>query len=217
MEIITLKANKRSLEKKVSELRSEKRIPCIVYGSLTESILVDVDYQEFRKAFKVALFNKIINLDIEGETLKVLVKDFDKDPVRDDFIHIDFYAIAENKKVTVAVPVKFEGDSPAIRIGAVLYIARDNVKVKCLPKDIPGEIIANISTLKEKGDKIRVSSLEFPSNVECLLISSFMLAKAELPRSAKTAAEEAEETKANEEKMAEVVSSSKESKEEDKK
>ena len=94
-------------------------------------------------------------------------------------------------KVVVPVPVEFVGDSPALRIGAILTVTMPNVKIKCFPSKIPGKITADISSLKADGDKVRVSDLEQFEGVEVLPAKNILVAKAELSRAGKKSAEAA--------------------------
>lgn len=186
--MLSLNAIIRKDSDSLKAIRAESKIPAVVYGPNFPSQNVLVDYQEFRKVIRSAEMHTVFELDIAGKKAKVLVKDFARDKVSDEYIHIDFYVIDEKKEVIVPVPVSFEGQSPAMKVGAILTVAIPKVKVKTLPQNIPSKIVADISVLAADGDKIRVSDLQQVPNVKVTIVSNAMVAKTELSRAAKKAA-----------------------------
>ena len=190
--MLTLKAEIRK-DESVKELREGRKIPAVVYGPSFEPQKVVVDYQEFRKVIRANQEHMIFQLDLDGKKVEVFVKDFTRDKVYDTYTHVDFYAVDAKKAVIVPVPVAFEGESPAMRLGALLSVVSAKVKVKALPKDIPAELKADISILKEDGDKLRVSDLKEVKGAEFMLDANAMVASAELSRAAKKAANEEDE------------------------
>ena len=189
--MLTLVAKKRSSELS-SELIQDRKIPAVVYGPNTENVSITLDYEEFRKLIMKARYHGLISLEVDKKTYKVLIKEFQRDPVKDNYTHVDFYAVDEKKKVIVPVPVEFEGESEAMKVGALLTVTTGYVKVQCLPNDIPEKIMANISILKNDGDKIRLEHVAKIDKVEFMLPDNTMLAKAELSRAGKKSAEEEE-------------------------
>jgi large subunit ribosomal protein L25 len=178
---------------KIKNLRNNGKIPCVVYGQTTENISFLVDYQEFRKVFRSSSQHIPVNLEIEGKKIPVLVKSFDLDPIKDTFIHVDFYAPLKDKEVSVPVPVVFTGESPALRIGAILTVAMPKVQVSCLMENIHKELIADISTLKEDGDKICIGDISKPANITYVLGDNILVAKSEFPRATRAESSEEEE------------------------
>jgi len=107
MENINLNADIRTTEEKLSEVRTSKMIPAIVYGRNQESILLKMNYSEFLKTFRKAGESHIINLIVGKKEIEVLVHDIQREPVSGDFLHIDFYAITRGQKVHTKMALTF--------------------------------------------------------------------------------------------------------------
>jgi large subunit ribosomal protein L25 len=128
-----------------------------------------VEYQAFRKVFKEASTTQVLNLNVDGKKLPVLIHQIDYNPVSDRFDHVDFLQIDMSKKVTATVPVEVVGLSPAIKnFNAIVTIVKQEVEVRCLPMDIPHEITVDVSTLENLGDSIHIKDLKLGSKVEIL-------------------------------------------------
>jgi large subunit ribosomal protein L25 len=191
MSNISITAEKR--EENLNSIRNNKKIPAILYGeNLKESLKIEVPYNELRKIIQEKLQHQTFTLFLDKKEYKILIKDYQLDPVTDDIIHLDFLSVTDTKKVIVPVPVDFKGESEALKVGAILNITTPKVKVKGQVKDIPEKLFADLSLLKKDGDKIRVSDLELSNNLEVILDKTSMIAKAELSRAAKKSANDSE-------------------------
>lgn len=169
MEKIALAVNPRSTEEKAKWLRREKLIPAEVYGHGFENQHLKIDYQTFRRVFEQATYSTIITLEIEGgQEVPVLVHDVQYHPVTDDIVHIDFYAVRMDEKVTTHIALDFVGESAAVRLGAMLSTNKHDLEVSCLPADLVHNIAVDISVLENVGDTIRVSDIKVPQGIEIL-------------------------------------------------
>ena len=102
----------------------------------------------------------LIDLEIDGEKRKVLIHDFQKHPLTNRFIHIDFYQVKMDEEIEANVEIVFVGEAPAVKeLGGVLLKTMDEVLVRCLPADLPKEIKVDLSTLKTFDDRIFVKDL----------------------------------------------------------
>ncbi len=171
METFELEAKKRETGKKAKRLLvKEKSIPAIVYGHRLKSEAVAVPYAQFEKIFRSAGENTLIWLKVGPGKKQVLVYDYQKDPITEKFIHVDFYAVKMDEKIVAAVPLNFTGISPAVKNeGGILVKNMESVKVKCLPKDLPHEIKVDLSLLKSFVERIKISDLKVDSGVEILV------------------------------------------------
>ena len=162
--MIKLTAEKR--EKNVS-FDDKKQLRGIVYGGgVDENIMVMMDYNPFVKVFSEAGTSQIIDLEISGESHEVLVKDFDLDPVSDNFRHVDFYAITRGEEMEVTVPFEFIGESEAVEKGGnILNKVMIDITVKSLPRNIPANIEIDLSVLKTVSDSIRLADIKLPEGV----------------------------------------------------
>ncbi len=161
--MIKLTAEKREKGASFDEI---KQLRGIVYGSgVDENIMVMVRLSEFAKVFSEAGTSQIIDLDINGESHEVLVKDFDLDPVSDRFRHVDFYAITRGEEMEVTVPFEFTGEAPAVKAGNILNKVLTDITVKSTPKNIPAHIEIDLSVLETTADSVRLSDIKLPEGV----------------------------------------------------
>src|SRR5699024_12352829 len=101
----------------------------------------------------------IITLDVEnGDTVDVMLHEYQTDPVKGDVIHADFYVVDMTEEMDIAVPVRLEGDAAGARDGGILQQPLYELQIRVKPRDIPEEIVVNIEEL-EIGDSISVADL----------------------------------------------------------
>lgn len=171
--MIFLNVKIRSGDKKdIEKIRESGRIPALVYGSKTKNVLLDVDYKEFANVLREAGESSLIELDVEGEKERrpVLINETQKDPVSDEFIHIDFFQASLTEEVEVEVPLAIEGVSLAVKeLGGTLVKNISEISVKALPQKLPHEIKVSIDNLNTFEDHILVKDLVLPENVAVLL------------------------------------------------
>ena len=169
MEMLVLDAQIRDPKVKKSAVRALKMIPAVCYGKGFENRVIQIDYQGFRKAYMSASTTQVITLNVGKDKVPVLIHEIKYDPMTDLFAHVDFLQIDMKKKVDATVPVEVTGVSPAVKnFGAVITIVKHEVEVRCLPMDIPHEILVDVSTLENLGDVFHVSDLKLGSGVEIL-------------------------------------------------
>ena len=110
--------------------------------------------------------SKVVDLEIDGNTEKVLPKDVAYDPVSDEPLHIDFMRIIKGAKLILEVPVQFINSekSPGLKKGGVLNIVRRKVQLKCPAENIPNEIIVDLDNT-EINTSLKISSVKLPENV----------------------------------------------------
>lgn len=193
MENLNLNAQIRKDDEKLNEVRNSKMIPAVVYGKKQEAIKIKVDYSEFLKLFRVSGESHIINLDVEGKKIEVLVHEIQYAPVNWSYLHVDFIAVTKWEKVHTKIHLEFKGVSNAVKEGGILEEHLKEVEVKVLPKNLVDSIEVDLSKLEEIGDSIKVSDLNVDSSkIEVLNNSDDVVAVVSKPRKAKE--EEEEET-----------------------
>jgi large subunit ribosomal protein L25 len=175
-----------SVGKKDSKaLRANEAVPCILYGgkdSLSFSI-VEKDLKEIIYTPKVYL----IALDINGQKRLAKIQDVQYHPVSDKPLHIDFYEVTEDKKIEIEVPVRVEGNSTGVKEGGKLVQDSRKLKVRGFVKDIPDEIVLDITSLG-LGKSLRVGDLTH-DKVEFLNLKNNPVVSVKLTRAARGAAE----------------------------
>ena len=142
--------------------RRAGRVPAVVYGGDTrEGRPVSVDPKELlRILHSESGVNTLIELALDGEAAsRVLVKEFQLDPVSSDLLHVDFYRLAMDKAITVTVPVTLAGEAIGVKQqgGLVDFVGRD-VQVECMPSEIPEHLEIDVSELRI-GDGVRLRDL----------------------------------------------------------
>jgi large subunit ribosomal protein L25 len=166
--VIQLKAQKRDKKgtKHSVKLREDGRVPAVVYGKKETATAITLSEKEFQKALEDAGESTVLELVGVGETKDVLIHDIDRDPVRGTVRHVDFYAIEKGKPVEVSVPIEFTGVSPAEKeLGGSLMKVMHEVEIEALPKDLPHEVILDISILKTFEDQAHASDIMLPAGV----------------------------------------------------
>lgn len=179
-----------SRDVKSKDKKSENRarlIPAVIYGHGLKTRSITIPLAGFEKIFKKAGTNTLVSLNLNSEKRQVLIYDYQRDPVSDQFIHVDFYAVRMDEKIEATVPLKFTGISLAVKDkGGVLVKNMEDVKVKCLPADLPHEIEVDLSVLNTFEDRIRISDLKIGAGVEILVDDKKqVIANAILPKEEK--------------------------------
>ncbi len=154
--------------KKVKQLREEGKLPAVLFGPDFEPTNVLVDDKEFRAVFKENGYSSLIDvITPEGEKEKVLFKEIQQHPVTDEILHVSMYVVDPKKPITAEVPLEYIGTSKAEKdgLGFVAY-SLDSVAVRCLPKDLPSELVIDISSLATTADVIMVNEIQLPEGVE---------------------------------------------------
>ena len=183
--------------KEVKRLRRDGILPGIVYGpAIDEPQKVGIGMREFDRIFQAGGSTSLIELSVGNATHTVFIRAVQRDPVRNSFIHAEFYAPNLNKVTEVTVPIMTVGH-PADNAGGVLNHGRAVVQVRGLPADIPQHVEIDLAGLKEIDDVLTVGDLKLPSGVEILTPAEDMVVRLSAPQRA-AQAETAEELVAEE-------------------
>jgi large subunit ribosomal protein L25 len=180
-------------------LRAQGKVPGVVYGKGVAPLLLAVDPKALKKSLDPAKRqNTVIDLTIQGseqKTLKVMLKDYQYDKIRQEIEHVDLLAIDVNKEVHVEVPLILTGKPQGVVDGGQLTIAHRSLTIMCKPEDIPAKIEADVTFLG-LGQALHVSDLKLPAGVRAGLAAGEGLASVVAPRAEKVEAK-AEEAAAD--------------------
>jgi len=150
-------------------LRRAGYVPGIIYGGDKAPEMVQFDHNKIWLAQQNEWFySSLIQLKLEGETQKVLLRDLQRHPYKQLILHLDFQRVNENEVLHTTVPLHFVNEeiSPAGKTASVLVTHElKEVHIACLPKDLPESIEVDLVELKA-GDIIHLSSLKLPAGVE---------------------------------------------------
>ena len=150
-------------------LRHAGQVPAIVYGGELNPVSIQLNHNEVWLASQNDWFySSILDLSLNGDIQKVLLRDMQRHPFKQQIMHLDFQRVNENETLRTAVPLHFlnEDKSPAGKSAEVVVTHELNeVVVECLPKDLPEFIEIDLSNLVV-GDIIHLSDLKLPEGVE---------------------------------------------------
>jgi len=176
-------------------MRRAGKAPGIVYGGTVTPTPIELDHNALFHALRSEAFHSsILTMKLDGAATKVLLRDVQMHPFRNEILHVDFQRIDENKKIHMKVPLHFVNAeiSPAVKTnGAIVSHVITDIDISCLPRDLPGFIEVDLAAL-EVGHSFHVSSLKLPQGVTAVSRGRLdpVVATAVVPR----AAVETEET-----------------------
>lgn len=149
-------------------LRHAGKIPAIVYGGGLNPVSIQLDQEEIWLAQQNEWFySSILDLSLNGDIQKVLLRDMQRHPYKQLVMHLDFQRVSENEALTAAVPLHFANEeaSPAGKTADVVITHELNeVTVECLPKDLPEFIAVDLGAL-DVDQVVRLSDLKLPAGV----------------------------------------------------
>ncbi|MGH7762566.1 MAG: 50S ribosomal protein L25 [Candidatus Dormibacteraceae bacterium] len=175
-----LKASTRELlGKRSRRLYGQGKLAAVVYGHNTTPTRLELDRLEFQKVFMKSGRTHLVDLVVDGgRTEKVLVREIQTHPRRLGPIHVDFYQVNLEEKITVEVPVHLVGESAAVKRGdADVLQPIHALRVECLPSDIPAEFEVDLTPLDEIEAEFRVADLHVPKGVTVLLDPEELIVK----------------------------------------
>jgi large subunit ribosomal protein L25 len=186
----TLEAVKREGRGKneANRLRAAGRIPSVVYGSkkdgkAPEGVALAVDPKAvLRILHSDSGANTLINLRVDGTEARVMMKEYQLDPITHQLLHADFYALAMDKAITVTVPIVLKGESRGVKQqgGIVDFVTRE-IEVECLPTNIPGHIDVDIAELL-LNQSIRVKDLAKEADWTAMTDGETMIVHVVMPK-----------------------------------
>lgn len=177
MENIVIEATKRDvIGKKVKALRRQGKLPAVIYGHQFSPLPILLDYRQASHSLAGVSSSHLIDLNVDGQKIPVLVRERQYHPISGNLIHIDFLAVSMTEALRAFVPIELEGDAPAVKdFGGVVVTGLEEIEVECLPKDLPEKVSVDLSKLEKIGDGIYVKDLSVPPGVEILSDSDEMV------------------------------------------
>ena len=138
-------------------LRTEGKVPCVLYGG-KEQLHFETPMINFRDLVYTSDAH-FVNISVDGNQAQAILQDIQFHPVSEIIMHADFLELTPGKALTMDIPVRTKGNAPGVAEGGKLYINQKYLLVKALPKDMPEEILVDISSLK-LGSSIKVGEIE---------------------------------------------------------
>ncbi|MEM9176205.1 MAG: 50S ribosomal protein L25 [Myxococcota bacterium] len=176
------------------ELRRNGKVPAVVYGGGREATAIQIDSARFERLLETsdAGVNTLIDLegsDAGGKT--VIAKELQREAVRGNLIHVDFYEVDLSAKIEVSVPIHLTGTPAGVVLGGVLDQQMRDVTLMCLPNAIPDSVEADVSGM-ELGDSLHVSDLAVADGVDVATESELTVATVLIPRGLRDSANAAD-------------------------
>jgi large subunit ribosomal protein L25 len=203
MEKVVLKAAKREvLGRKVGALRRAGKLPAVLYGHGIESTPVMLDAHEAALKLSQLTSSSLMMIDLEGKEYPALVREKQRDYLKNRLLHVDFQVISMTEKITTKVGIELTGMAPAVKaFSAVIVTVLNELEIECMPQDLPERVVIDISGLAEVGASIHVRDVVISDRVKILDDPAETIVVASATREEKAAVEEApaEEEAASEE------------------
>ena len=134
--------------------RREGKVPATVYGASSaggnrDAVSISVEPKALLKILhSEAGANTLISLKLDGADTKVLVKDFQLDPITHQVLHADFYRVAMDRMIEVTIPILIKGEPKGVKLqGGILEFVRREIQIECLPSDIPEHVDVDVTEL----------------------------------------------------------------------
>jgi large subunit ribosomal protein L25 len=164
--------------KKVAELRRAGQIPATLYGKGMQSLTISLDTKTFEKTYQETGETGLIELSVNGSVYPVLVKMFDRHPVDNHPVHIEFQKVNLTEKIRAHVAIEITGQSLAVKegIGTLLTLLHE-LDIEALPTKLPDHITVDISGLAALNDQILVKDLRVPADVVVLTDPEIIVVK----------------------------------------
>ena len=193
MEKVVLKATKREvLGRKVGALRRAGKLPAVLYGHGIESTPVTLEAHEAALKLSHVTSSSLMMIDLDGKEYPSLVREKQRDYLKNRLLHVDFQVISMTEKVTTKVGIELTGTAPVVKaFSAVIVTVLNELEVECMPQDLPERVVIDISGLAEVGAAIHVRDVVISDRVKILDDPGETIVVASATREEKAVVEEA--------------------------
>jgi large subunit ribosomal protein L25 len=180
MEKVVLQATKRDVVgKQVKALRRAGKLPAVIYGRHTDPISINLDAHSASLSLGKLSSSSLVTINLDGTEHIALVREKQRDFIKNRLLHVDFLAVSLAEKLRTAVSIRFVGVSPAVKDhNAVLVHNLEQIEVECLPGDLPERIEIDISVMTRPGEGIRLRDVQVSDKIRLLADPDTMVAVA---------------------------------------
>ena len=215
MEVLKLKMTQREvLGKKTRFLRRKGITPTHFFGRNIKSLTLECPTAELERTIAQAGTTRLINLhhDMDKQPITTIIREIQRHPISGQLLHVDFYQVRMEEKMTVDIPIVLIGEAPALKgRGRILTQPSTHLSIECLPHKLPSRIEVDISSLEEMNQAIRVSDIVLDPDVtitadpDQLVVKIGEVAAAKVEEEEKAEGEEAEAVEGAEAEAAEAA------------
>ncbi|MDO8577643.1 MAG: 50S ribosomal protein L25 [Dehalococcoidales bacterium] len=173
------------LGKKVAALRRQGIVPVHLFGHGMDSLSLECDSTELKGVLAQSGGTRLIDMKVDkAKSKKVLVRGVQRNPIKGDLLHVDFYQVNMEEKVKLEIPIHFTGEAPALKNvkGTVLAHEITHLNVECLPDAIPDRIDVELSSLINEGDAIHVKDITAPAGATIVDLPEQLVARVSVPK-----------------------------------
>jgi large subunit ribosomal protein L25 len=163
------------------QLRREKQVPAVLYGRGMEAVHLALPEADIKYFVHHGSANALIDLAVGSESHTVMIRELQRNRIKGEVLHVDFYAVDLLEKLTTSVPIHLQGESDGVRAGGVLQYQLREIEVSCLPTEIPSSFDLNISDMGI-GDSKTVADLTIPGGIEILTPETDVVVSIQAPR-----------------------------------
>lgn len=151
-------------QSKLKELRDNGEIPAVFYGNDNDSRAISVNYADLKKTLKEIGRNGIFELDFQGERYQAILSGYQKDPVKNEMYHADFFIVNPLEEIQANVRVNLMGKAAGVKDGGVLQQSLHELTITAKPGDIPDGLNVDVTDL-EVGDTVYVSDIRVKEGI----------------------------------------------------
>ncbi len=184
--MLNLNAKIRDIKEDLEVLRKGGNLPAVYYGMGKPSTSISIPMVEFKKVWNKAGESSTVKITTADGAVDALIHEVQVDPVSDQPIHVDFLVIDMNKKIQVGVPLEFTGVSEAVKggLGTLVKVLHE-IEIEALPKDLPHNLVVDISKLATVDSQILVSDIVLPAGVALITKDTEVVASVALQKEEK--------------------------------
>ncbi len=168
-------------------VRRQGMTPAVIYGGNEPPVAISLPARELSlKILGGGFYTTLANIDVGGEKIQAIPRDYQLDPVSDKPLHVDFLRVTPDSTITIDVPVQFINDtqSPGVKRGGVVNIVRHRISLLCRVDAIPERIVADLTGL-EINDSLHISAVTLPEGVRPTIKRDFTIASIAAPAGVK--------------------------------
>ncbi|OAS15666.1 50S ribosomal protein L25 [Paenibacillus oryzisoli] len=157
---------KDATKSEIKQLRSQGKIPAVMYGKQMAPTVLSVDLKELQVVLRQNP-HAIIDLTISGGKGRqpVMINEIQRNPLNRQLTHIDFHQINMDEPIKTLVALEFIGEAAGVTEGGILQIQMHNIEIRCMPSQVPPSIQVEVSSLG-LGDNLHVSQIMVPAGIE---------------------------------------------------
>lgn len=168
---LILKAIKRTDDNgKAAAIRAGAEVPAVLYGGKGENEHLKLSANDISQTYQQAGESSLIDLSVDkADTIKVIIKNVQYNPINDKIIHVDFYRVDMKKPIDVEIPLEFIGDPKAVKdLGGTLIKSLESISANCLPGDLLENIEVDVSSLDTFNDSVKVRDLKIDEKIKVM-------------------------------------------------